>query len=113
MENKEFLMIGVLAEGARTTITATASTVDQNYHPLVYEIDWGDDTPVHTGEAYRGVPFSMSHDYSHRGIHGVDLRIGDGIDGEKSSIRLYTSILPRLNSELIDSVITAKSRTKY
>jgi hypothetical protein len=91
MENKEFLLIGILAEGARTTITATASTVDKNDHPLIYEIDWGDGTPVHTGEVCRGVPFSLAHDYSHRGIHGVNVHVRDGVDGNNHH---SVSVLP-------------------
>lgn len=92
MEKKEFLLVGVLAEGNRTTITATASTGDHDSQPLIYEIDWGDGTPVNTGEACRGLPFSLAHDYSHRGIHGVSLRVGDEVDNEKPSIRLHTSV---------------------
>lgn len=92
MENKEFLLIGVLAEGTRTTITATASTTDRNDHPLVYEIDWGDDTPVHTGRVSHGLPFSLAHDYSHHGIHELNLRVGDGENEEKPSIRLCSFV---------------------
>lgn len=94
MEKKRLLILGILAEGARTTITASASPPHRNDQALAYKIDWGDGSSPDTGRTGPGVPFSLGHRYPDQGTYTMDLRVGDDSAEEESSLHLRTCVQP-------------------
>jgi len=92
MKEKRLLFLGIVTEGADTTITASASLQTQGRGPLAFEVDWGDGSSVDRGKAGPGVPFTLGHSYPDGHAYTLDLRIGDMIAEDESSIRLRACV---------------------
>jgi len=92
MKEKRLLILGILAEGAETTITASASPGLRDNDAVAFEVDWGDGSSVDKGKAGSGVPFTVGHSYPDGHVYTMDLRIGDMIAEDESSIRLRACV---------------------